>query len=106
MKKILLSIVLLLLIFNSFSQPLNYSENERAHRKYWFYRARFINDFTYIGDGQGDCICFPERNFDYSDAQNNNYNKFYSKVGPDQIDITNQYLSALALEYKLLSRAY
>ncbi|MES2132614.1 MAG: T9SS type A sorting domain-containing protein [Bacteroidota bacterium] len=85
--------------FDSFSQPLNFAENEQAHRRYWYYRTRFINDFVKIGEAQGDCICFPERNYNSSDGTS-----ITAKVGPDQIDIMNQYLSALALEYKLLSR--
>lgn len=81
-----------------FSQPLSFSENEQAHRRYWYYRTRFINDFVKLGSAQGDGICFPQRNY------NNGQLSSQAKVGPDQIDITNQYLSALALEYKLLSR--
>lgn len=84
--------------FNATSQPLTFSENEQAHRRYWYYRTRFINDFVKLGSAQGDGICFPERNY------NGQFSK-EAKVGPDQIDITNQYLSALALEYKLLSRS-
>ena len=56
-----------------------------------------INDFINIGGEQGDCITFPERN---SGSRSSNA----AWIGPDQIDITNQYLSALALEYKLLTR--
>lgn len=85
--------------FNAASQPLTFSENEQAHRRYWYYRTRFINDFVKLGNAQGDGICFPQRN--YQDGQFSDQ----AKVGPDQIDITNQYLSALALEYKLLSRS-
>jgi len=84
--------------FSSIAQPLTFSENEQAHRRYWYYRTRFINDFVKLGSAQGDGICFPERNY------NGQFSK-EAKVGPDQIDITNQYLSALALEYKLLSRS-
>ena len=36
-----------------FSQPLSIEENNTAHRKYWYYRTRFINDFTKIGGDQG-----------------------------------------------------
>lgn len=78
------------------SQPLSFSENQKAHRKYWFYRTRMINDFIKIGGEQGDCIVLSERNLGLSDTT--------AKAGTDQIDITNQYLSALALEYKLLTR--
>ncbi|MBK9284344.1 MAG: T9SS type A sorting domain-containing protein [Sphingobacteriaceae bacterium] len=59
-----------------------------------------MNDFIKLGGTQGDCICFAERNYEYD-----GYDLFTAKVGPDQIDIVNQYLSTLALEYKLLSRA-
>ena len=78
------------------AQPLNFSENQKAHRHYWFYRTRMINDFIKIGNEQGDCIVLAERNQGRYDST--------AKVGSDQIDITNQYLSALALEYKLLTR--
>jgi len=65
-----------------------------------------INDFMKVGKEQGNCIVFAERNYDYSDGtEKGNYNKFYSKVGPDQIDLTNMYLANLALEYKLLTRS-
>ena len=78
------------------SQPLTIDENQRAHRRYWFYRTRMINDFMKVGGGQGNCIVLAERNQGRNDVT--------AKVGADQIDITNQYLSALALEYKLLTR--
>jgi hypothetical protein len=85
-----------LLITDMISQP---SINDgKAHRRYWYYRTRLINDFTKIGIDQGDCIMFPERN---QDAWPGNQT---AKVGPDQIDEINQYLAALALEYQLLSR--
>ena len=89
------------------SQSLtNVQEITRSHRRYWYYRTRFINDFTKIGDKQGDCIVFAQRNFEYSENGDTpvNFTKYHSKVGPDQIDIMNQYLSALALEYKILTR--
>jgi hypothetical protein len=102
MKKIKLFIFVLLtwLQFDLIAQPN--IDNTKAHRRYWYYRTRFINDFVNIGGSQGDCICFPERNFGTSNASNGSTE---AKVGPDQIDIMNQYLSALALEYKLLSRS-
>jgi hypothetical protein len=28
------------------SQPLTVDQNQLAHKRYWYYRARFINDFT------------------------------------------------------------
>lgn len=92
MKKIL--IVFLLVSETGSAQPT--INNDLAHRRYWFYRTRFINDFIKIGDQQGDCICFAERNNTFHDA---------AKIGPDQIDITNQYLSTLALEYQILKRS-
>jgi len=104
MKQTIFSLILFLYFSELFSQPLTPAQNETAHRRYWYYRTRFINDFVKIGSEQGDCVCFPERNYDYSAGGKNNYDKYYSKVGPDQLDIMNQYLSALALEYKILSR--
>ena len=99
MKKVKLILFIELLIqFNSYSQPLSFVENEQAHRRYWYYRTRFVNDFVKLGNSQGDGVCFPQRNYNGKLSAD-------AKVGPDQIDITNQYLSALALEYKLLSRS-
>ncbi|MCK6649059.1 MAG: hypothetical protein L6Q66_05355, partial [Bacteroidia bacterium] len=71
--------------------------DDLAHRRYWFYRTRLINDFTKIGTEQGDCMITPERS--YGSPQSNTI-----RVGPDNIDIANQYLIALALEYHLLAR--
>ena len=93
MKKLLIYI-----FFITFHQTIESQiDHDKAHRRYWYYRTRLINDFMKIGKQQGDCIVFAERN--YSSKGSN-----ASKVGPDQIDITNQYIMALALEYKLLSR--
>ncbi|MCC6182687.1 MAG: hypothetical protein IT237_12725 [Bacteroidia bacterium] len=76
-------------------------DNDKAHRRYWYYRTRMINDFMKVGKNQGDCIVFAQRNRDQ-----NSSNDFAPKstTGPDQIDITNMYIMALALEYKLLTR--
>jgi hypothetical protein len=82
------------------AQPLTNEQNQLAHRRYWYYRTRFINDFVRIGDQQGDCICFAERSYLWAPTNGD----YKAKVGPDQIDIMNQYLSALALEYRLLTR--
>ncbi|MET3539217.1 3-coathanger stack domain-containing protein [Chryseobacterium limigenitum] len=73
-------------------------DDNKAHRRYWYYRTRLINDFMKLGMEQGDCIILAERN-------NNGEFERGSKPGPDQIDIVNHYIMALALEYKLLSRA-
>ncbi len=72
----------------------------QAHRRYWYYRTRFINDFTHIGNKQGDCIAFAERNHEGWPVND----LYKSKVGPDQIDQMNNYLTVLALEYKMLTR--
>ncbi len=76
-------------------------DNDKAHRRYWYYRTRMINDFMKIGKEQGACIVLAQRN---KNENNTGGYELESKVGPDQIDITNQYIMALALEYKLLSR--
>jgi hypothetical protein len=83
--------------FFLFCHAQNNIDHEKAHRRYWFYRTRLINDFMRVGKDQGDCIVFSERNLGMNDNT--------AKVGPDQIDITNQYLTTLSLEYKLLTRA-
>lgn len=77
----------------------NYIDHNKAHRKYWYYRTRLINDFTKLGTNQGESIIFAQRNYDYED-----YDLEFANVGPDQIDLINMYLMTLALEYKILSR--
>lgn len=97
MKKVTFTIQLCLISMLLIAQSLsNVQEINRSHRRYWFYRTRFINDFTKIGDKQGDCITFAERNYEYSESGTVpvNFTKYHAKVGPDQIDIMNQYLSA------------
>lgn len=37
-------------------------DNDKAHRRYWYYRTRMINDFMKIGKQQGECLVFAERN--------------------------------------------
>lgn len=96
MKKIkfLSAFIFLISINTLFAQPISPINDDVAHRRYWYYRTRMINDFMKVGTGQGDCIVLAERNQGATDNT--------SKVGPDQIDLTNQYLLALALEYKFL----
>ena len=91
--------ILIFLINNSIGQVV--VDNEKAHRRYWYYRTRMINDFMKIGKNQGECIVLAQRNQGEDNADNP---ELLSTTGPDQIDITNQYIMALALEYKILTR--
>lgn len=99
MVKIITFFVLLIFVEIVYSQQT--VDNDKAHRRYWYYRTRMINDFMKIGKEQGACIVLAQRNKGEDGVAPR---EFESKVGPDQIDITNQYIIALALEYKLLSR--
>lgn len=78
-------------------------DHDKAHRRYWYYRTRLINDFMKIGKNQGDCIVIAERNEGKSTLSDSS--SIVSQVGPDQIDLINQYIVTLALEYKMLTRA-
>lgn len=98
MKRILLFFIYLITLNNGFSQQI--VDNDRAHRRYWYYRTRMINDFMKIGKQQGDCIVFAERNL----GKQSTTRERGSQVGPDQIDLASMYIMALALEYKLLTR--
>ncbi len=99
MKGYILFVIIILVQLNCTSQQT--VDNDKAHRRYWYYRTRMINDFMKIGKEQGACIVFAERN---NGQDNLLLPVVNSKIGPDQIDITNQYIMALALEYKILSR--
>lgn len=59
MKTIFFVIVLLFLSILSKSQTI---DNDKAHRHYWYYRTRMINNFMKIGKDQGDCVVFAKRN--------------------------------------------
>ena len=101
MKHLYVIIFFILIVQNSAAQQT--VDNEKAHRRYWYYRTRLINDFMKIGKAQGNCIVLAQRNTG-EDASTTPERQ--STTGPDQIDITNQYIMALALEYKLLTRNY
>lgn len=75
-------------------------DHDRAHRRYWYYRTRMINDFMKLGKNQGDCMVIAERN---GGKDNIEFSR-KSQVGADQIDLASMYIIALSLEYKLLSR--
>lgn len=94
------TITVFVFCIQSFQVTSQQIDNDKAHRRYWYYRTRMINDFTKIGKNQGDCIVFAERNDGYGGVTK----ETQSKPGPDQIDIMNMYLMTLALEYKILSR--
>lgn len=101
MKSILIIIISFVCVNTSAQNQVTAQENDRAHKKYWFYRTRMINDFMKLGKNQGESIVFAERNLYQSDITNP---ELKSTSGHDQIDITNMYMMALALEYKLLTR--
>ena len=37
-------------------------DNDKAHRRYWYYRTRMINDFMKISKDQGDDLVFIKNN--------------------------------------------
>ena len=101
MKKTKLNLmVFALFLTNTILLSQSTINDDVAHRRYWYYRARFINDFTKMGINQGECIVLAERNQGITNGVYDNT----AKVGPDQIDLSNMYLASLALEYKLLTR--
>lgn len=61
-------------------------DNDKAHRPYWYYRTRMINDFMKIGKDQGSCIVLAQRNYL---EDNSGLPELMPKVGPDQIEISN-----------------
>ena len=98
--KTILTMIFFLVCLKNQAQISTEANDQKAHRRYWYYRTRMVNDFMKLGMQQGDCIVFAERNDGYDGA--NQASK--SIVGPDQIDITNMYMMTLALEYKMLTR--
>lgn len=53
--------------------------------KYWYYRSRFINNHTYIGNFPGGGNVYNMRQFDY----NNQYSNNYKPVGDPSANSTN-----------------
>ena len=45
MKQVVLFACVIISYVSGVSQPLTFNENQRAHRRYWYYRTRMINDF-------------------------------------------------------------
>lgn len=91
------TIIYSFVFFLTFVQQIYSQNHDLNHRKYWFYRTRFINDFVKLGTNQGESIAFAQRNIGSQTSTE-------AKVGFDQIDQMNMYLAALALEYKILTR--
>jgi len=87
-KKIWIGLFLLAFFFSFSQSTIN---DDKAHRRYWYYRTRFINDFIKMGKNQGECIVLAERNEINGPGDN------LAKIGPDQIDLSNMYLATLAL---------
>ncbi len=72
------------------------------HHKYWYYKARFNNDFIKIGhdaDGHGQSIPFGQREFISSFSYNNPSNILKAGDASGQLGI---YVAVLATEYRLL----
>lgn len=84
MVKIITFFVLLIFVEIVYSQQT--VDNDKAHRRYWYYRTRMINDFMKIGKEQGACIVLAQRNYL---EDNSGLPELMSKVGPDQIEISN-----------------
>ncbi len=60
--KTILTMIFFLVCLKNQAQISTEANDQKAHRRYWYYRTRMVNDFMKIGKEQGDCIVFAERN--------------------------------------------
>jgi hypothetical protein len=69
--KLCLKKVIILLLLNVVCLNLFYSQTSEIdlHKKYWYYKSRFNNDFVSIGTNQGQSIPFGQRGFTYADPK-------------------------------------
>lgn len=96
LKKITIIFILVQCCFvNTKSQNSNYD----LHNKYWFYKARFNNDFVSIGTDAGQSIPFNQRGF--NDSYTYSSPSYTLKVGDASAQL-GMYVGVLATEYRLL----
>lgn len=69
------------------------------HKKYWYYKSRFNNDFISIGTNPGQSIPFNQRGFNDSYTFTTPSDVLKTGDGTVQLGI---YIAVLATEYKLL----
>ena len=62
MKKLILLAFVVQLMYANAQSP-NGIDNDKAHRRYWYYRTRMINDFMKVGLLDGESIPFNERGY-------------------------------------------
>ncbi len=95
-------IIILISVF-SFLHGQN-TQEEDIHRKYWFYKSHFNNDFIKIGLDSGESIPFNERIAKHSNSGADGGDmheapKLHAGDGSARLGI---YLSVLATEFQLL----
>jgi len=77
------------------------SQGDNAnHKKYWYYKSRFNNDFIVVGTGDGESIPFTIRGED-AYLKFDETNNIVLKTG-DGTSYLGYYIAALATEYHLL----
>jgi hypothetical protein len=76
------------------------SQNDlENHKKYWYYKSHFNNDFIKVGLGAGESIPFNERSSGANKSIPSFSNKLHTGDGTARLGL---YLSVLATEFRLL----
>jgi len=88
-------IILLAVLVNSYNAQSDYIN----HKKYWYYKTRFNNDFVKIGTGPGESIPFNSRGNGGNSAF---FTPGQSLKSGDASAQLGCYLGVLATEYRLL----
>lgn len=95
MKTTIILFLQLFLYLNLYAQSPAEIEH---HKKYWYYKSRFNNDFVSIGLDSGQSIPFNQRGFQWA-PYNNPSNTLKTGDASAQLGL---YLVVLATEYRLL----
>jgi hypothetical protein len=94
----------IIVLFMNVLTIVSYSQNTDLdlHHKYWYYKARFNNDFIKIGhdaDGHGQSIPFGQREFISNFSYNTPSNILKAGDASGQLGL---YVAVLATEYRML----
>lgn len=93
-------LLFILFSLSSFAQSV---DDNTAHKRYWFYRTRLVNDFIKVGQNPGESLPLSRRTL--GDINDINISQ-KGQIGGDAVSQLGEYVCVLATEYALLRDNY